>query len=102
MKEKTFVMDKEFINDCITLIFTFKKLLAKIDEMDCDKVKMTAKDAISISDLRLMLAEKCSLGYKDAVRCLLGKYNAEKLSDVPKEKYPELIKDISLIGKNIL
>ena len=104
MKDKYFVMDKEFVNDCITFVLTFKRLLERIETMDIDNAKTVdeVETPISISKVRLMLAEKCASGYKDAVKHLLYKYNAEKLSDVSKEKYPELIKDISLIGQKIL
>ena len=50
MKDKYFVMDKEFVNDCITFVLTFKRLLARIETMDIDNAKTV--DEVEFHDLK--------------------------------------------------
>lgn len=47
---------------------------------------------ITQDDLRLVLAEKSRAGKTQEVKRLLRECGADKLSAVPEEKYPELLK----------
>ena len=51
-----------------------------------------AEGAYSLTDVRARLAELQKSGKRDQVRDLLGAFGAGKLSDVPEEKYGELMK----------
>ena len=59
-----------------------------------DKAPATKKEEKTITqdDLRLVLAEKSRAGKTQEVKMLLRECGADKLSAVPEEKYPELLK----------
>ena len=54
--------------------------------------------AISLEEVRAVLAEKSHDGYTDQVRGLLQKYGAEKLSGVDPKHYAALLKDAEVLG----
>lgn len=54
--------------------------------------------AITLEDVRAVLAEKSHDGYTDQVRGLLQKYGAEKLSGVAPKHYAALLKDAEVLG----
>ena len=54
--------------------------------------------AITLEEVRAVLAEKSHDGYTDQVRGLLQKYGAEKLSGVDPKHYAALLKDAEVLG----
>ena len=54
--------------------------------------------AITLEEVRAVLAEKSHDGYTDQVRGLLQKYEAEKLSGVDPKHYAALLKDAEVLG----
>ena len=54
--------------------------------------------AITLEEVRAVLAEKSHDGYTDQVRGLLQKYGAEKLSGVDPAHYAALLKDAEVLG----
>ena len=56
------------------------------------------KPQISFTDVRAVLAQKAAAGFKGEVKALIGKFNAEKLSDIRQEDYGELMKEAEGIG----
>ena len=54
--------------------------------------------AISLEEVRAVLAEKSHDGYTTEVRDLLQKYGAEKLSGVNPKHYAALLKDAEVLG----
>ena len=54
--------------------------------------------AITLEEVRAVLAEKSHDGYTDQVRGLLQKYGAEKLSGVDSKHYAALLKDAEVLG----
>ena len=54
--------------------------------------------AITLGEVRAVLAEKSHDGYTDQVRGLLQKYGAEKLSGVDPAHYAALLKDAEVLG----
>ena len=54
--------------------------------------------AISLEEVRAVLAEKSHDGYTTEVRGLLQKYGAEKLSGVNPKHYAALLKDAEVLG----
>lgn len=95
-------MNEDLIEACVMFAKSLKVILEKTNGLDCINAGAQGCKKISISEIRKVLAEKCAMGYKDDVRSLLEKYGAEKLSDVDREQYPELLADAVEIGKSIL
>ena len=54
--------------------------------------------AITLEEVRAVLAEKSHDGYTDQVRGLLQKFGAEKLSGVDPKYYAALLKDAEVLG----
>lgn len=54
--------------------------------------------AITLEEVRAVLAERSHDGYTDQVRGLLQKYGAEKLSGVDPKHYVALLKDAEVLG----
>lgn len=54
--------------------------------------------AITLEEVRAVLAERSHDGYTDQVRGLLQKYGAEKLSGVDPKHYATLLKDAEVLG----
>ena len=54
--------------------------------------------AITLEEVRAVLAERSHDGYTDQVRGLLQKYRAEKLSGVDPKHYAALLKDAEVLG----
>lgn len=54
--------------------------------------------AITLEEVRAVLAEKSHDGYTGQVRGLLQKYGAEKLSGVDPAHYAALLKDAEVLG----
>lgn len=54
-----------------------------------------AEKNYNAEDVHAVLREKSRAGFNDKIRYLLKiKYNAQKLADVPPERYAELINDV--------
>ena len=64
--------------------------LATDGQHDAD-VEEVRKPAITFEDLRAVLAVIARQGKQQKVKELITKYDAKKLSDVPEEKYQELL-----------
>ncbi len=58
-----------------------------------NKKKSDAPEAITLEEVRAKLAALSQSGKQAEVKALIQKYGASKLSEVPKEKYPELLKE---------
>ena len=54
--------------------------------------------AITLEEVRAVLAERSHDGYTDQVRGLLQKYGAEKLSGEDPKHYAALLKDAEVLG----
>jgi len=55
--------------------------------------KKTETKAVTLEEVRAVLAEKSHAGFTAEVRSLLQKYGASKLSEIDPEKYAALLKD---------
>lgn len=65
------------------------------EESIVENLEETAK--IKLEDVRAVLADKSRMGHTAAVRDLLTKYGASKLSEIDLEKYPALLKDAEML-----
>lgn len=62
------------------------------------KKKDIEKKALSLTDVRAVLAEKSRNGYTADVKALLIKYGADKLSDINPADYEALLADAEVFG----
>ena len=60
--------------------------------------ELPEKKAVSLEEVRGVLAKKTQLGYTRDVKALLMKYGASKLSDVGQEHYEALLRDAEELG----
>lgn len=67
--------------------------LAKLSEE-----KKPEQSAITLVQVRSVLAEKSRLGYTEQVKALLQKHGGEKLSELDPSEYPALIKEAEVLG----
>ena len=55
--------------------------------------KKSSKVTVSLEDVRAKLAALTQNGKQSEVKTLIKKHGGKKLSDIPEDKYPELLKD---------
>lgn len=65
---------------------------------ELDKASEAPKAKIEFTTVRAVLAQKAATGFKAEVKALLGKFNAEKLSDIHPEDYEQLMNEAEAIG----
>lgn len=65
---------------------------------ELDKASEAPKAKIDFTAVRAVLAKKAADGFKAEVKALLGKFNAEKLSDICPEDYEQLMNEAEGIG----
>lgn len=65
---------------------------------ELDKAPEAPKAKIEFTTVRAVLAQKAATGFKAEVKALLGKFNAEKLSDIRPEDYEQLMNEAEAIG----
>lgn len=65
---------------------------------ELDKAPEAPKAKIEFTTVRAVLAQKAATGFKAEVKALLGKFNAEKLSDIRPEDYEQLMNEAEGIG----
>lgn len=54
--------------------------------------------ALTLPEVRAVLAEKCAAGFGTQVKALIESYGAVSLKDVPADKYGELLETAALLG----
>ena len=57
-----------------------------------------ADPAVTLTDVRAVLAEKSRSGFKDDVKLLLQKHGAEKLSELAESEYAAVLKEAQALG----
>ena len=70
------------------LLKTLKELANNQEQPEVTQLKLT-----TLEEVRAVLAEKSRAGHTDAIRDLLIKHGAKKLSEIDPEKYPLLLSD---------
>ena len=53
---------------------------------------------VTLEDVRKVLAEKSRAGFTDAVKAIITKHGAEKLSDIDPSKYESVLSDAEVLG----
>ncbi len=56
------------------------------------------KAALSLPEVRAVLAEKCAAGFSTQVKALIESYGVSSLKNVPAEKYEELLEAVQGLG----
>lgn len=59
---------------------------------------VTEKKAVTLEEVRKVLAEKSRAGFTDDVKAILNKHGAEKLSEVDPTEYKALLAEAEVIG----
>jgi len=59
--------------------------------------KKTKQPEVTLEEVRAVLADKSRLGKTAEVRELIQKYGADKLSEVPKANYADILKDAEVL-----
>ena len=68
------------------------------EEAPVEEVKKPEKPVLTLEQVRAVLAEKSRAGHTAAIRALLQKYGASKLSQVDPANYEALLRDAEVIG----
>lgn len=84
---------------------TLRELFLEAEENKPKKKEATSEEtpkpevkALSLTEVRAVLAEKSRNGYTSDVKALLIKYGAEKLSDINPADYEALLAEVKVIG----
>ena len=62
------------------------------------KQESEKEKALSLTEVRKILADKSRAGFTAEVKQLLLKHGAEKLSEIAPEKYAVLVADVEVLG----
>ena len=73
-------------------------LEASLHDQASPKEEAGSGKALTIPEVRAVLAEKCAAGFGTQVKGLIESYGASTLKDVPAEKYEELLEAVRGLG----
>ena len=71
----------------------FTEPIAKEEKLKEEDAYVLCKEEVTLGEIREKLAAMSQKGEHEKVRELLIKYGGERLSDVPREKYRDLLKE---------
>jgi len=71
----------------------FKEPIVKEEKLKEQDAYVLCKEEVTLGDIREKLAAMSQKGDHERVRQLLIKYGGERLSDVPRERYSDLLKE---------
>jgi hypothetical protein len=97
-------MDRErLLLDVVSGLRGLAKALQALAEADVAETSFPAKTpnepkALTLEQVRSVLAEKSRDGHTDKVRSLLEKHGAAKLSEIDPAKYAALLADAEVLG----
>ena len=83
--------------DLKRLATSIEKLTKEAPAQEGDTTVNIAPEEITLEEVRAKLAALMQAGKQAEVKKLLKKHGGNKLSDVPKENYPALIKDAEAV-----
>lgn len=83
------------ISETLTDMFSSADAEHKEDSKDAPKAE---EKQVSMEEVRAVLAEKSMSGHREAVKALLNKYGADRLSDIEPSKYAALLADAEVTG----
>lgn len=68
-----------------------------VEEAPAEEVKAPEKPALTLEQVRAVLAEKSRAGHTAAIRALLQKYGASKLSGIDPQHYEALLQEVEVL-----
>ncbi len=90
------------LNKCGETLISISESLASMfstqEEAPPKKPEKPKKKAITLEQVRAVLAEKSRAGHTAQVRELLEKYGAAKLSEIDSSQYPSLLAEAEVLG----
>ena len=81
------------IQELHSVATTINEIADELAEKFGDGEKKEAKPALTLEEVRTVLAEKSRNGFTAEIKELLKKYGASKLSEVDSKNYEALLKD---------
>ncbi len=94
----------DVVEDLHSLADSIQTLAKAVEKRDThssqeggDTTVNTAPEEITLEEVRAKLAALMQAGKQAEVKRLLKKHGGNKLSDVPKENYPALLKDAEAV-----
>lgn len=69
-----------------------------IENLEDNESSDRSEPEITLEQIRGVMASKAQNGYANDLRKIISKYGGKKLSDISKERYPALLKDVEAIG----
>ena len=81
------------IQELHSVATTINEIADELAEKFGDVEKEEAKPALTLEEVRTVLAEKSRNGFTSEIKELLKKYGASKLSEVDPKNYEALLKD---------
>ena len=85
------------LNQCCKTLISISESLASMFSTQEEASPETPK-AITLEEVRAVLAEKSRAGHTAKVRELLEKYGATKLSEIEPSQYPSLLAEAEVLG----
>lgn len=79
-------------------IATFTQIYPPVDEQPEESKPEAPEKAVTLTELRAVLAGKSREGFTEEVKQLLMKHGAEKLSGIAKSEYAALLKEAEELG----
>lgn len=68
-----------------------------VDEAPVEEAKAPEKPALTLEQVRAVLAEKSRTGHTAAIRALLQKYGASRLSGIDPQHYESLLQEVEVL-----
>lgn len=82
----------EVVNDLRSLANSIEDLVKAVETNETETVE-TKVELPTLEEVRHRLALLSQSGKQPEVKALITKYGARKLSEIPKGKYPDLLRD---------
>ncbi|RJX25104.1 MAG: rRNA biogenesis protein rrp5 [Dethiobacter sp.] len=70
---------------------------ALVKAIEANEEKPAAEETVTLEKVRAVLAEKTQSGKQAAVKALITKYGANKLTDIDPSSYKELLKEAEVL-----
>lgn len=86
------------INEAVKWLTEAFGCVVETETIPTTESETPAKPAITLEQVRAVLAEKSHDGFTTEVRTLLQKHGADKLSQIDPSKYESLMKDAEALG----
>jgi hypothetical protein len=84
------------LNQCGQTLISISRSLSSVLSSNSDPAP--EEKAITLEEVRAVLAEKSRDGHTAEIRELLQKYGAEKLSEIKPSDYQALLAEVELLG----